>query len=87
MQQEGLKKSNGEAEEAIKEEFNEELNFDKPDFIFLPKGNHHYRQEGYYLVCRSCELTHATYIGAEKIMVGEKDGQPIIKLRKEVGMA
>ena len=56
-----------------------------PDFVFLPKGRHTYRQEGPYLVCRSCELHHALWIGMEKIMVGEnEEGQPIIKSRKEV---
>ena len=56
-----------------------------PDFVFLPKGRHTYRQEGPYLVCRSCELHHAIYIGMEKLMVGENDnGEPILKTRKEV---
>jgi hypothetical protein len=65
----------------------EELNFEKPDYIFQPNGFHLYRQEGYYLVCRGCELVHAVYIGSEKIMVGQDEkGQPIIKSRKELGM-
>lgn len=68
------------------EKYEEELNFDNPDYVFLPKGTHHYRQQGYYLVCTSCDLRHATYIGRNKVMVGEKDGQPIIKTRKELGM-
>jgi hypothetical protein len=67
--------------------FVEEANWDRPDYIFLPKGNHLYHQEGYYLICQSCDLTHAVFIGSKKIMVGEKDGQPILKTRKEVGMA
>jgi hypothetical protein len=66
--------------------FTEELNFDNPDFKFIPSGVHNYRQEGYYLICRSCELHHGIYIGPDKVMVGEKDGQPILKKRKEVGM-
>ena len=56
-----------------------------PDFVFFPKGRHTYRQEGPYLVCRSCELHHAVYIGMEKIMVGENEnGEPIVKRRSEL---
>jgi hypothetical protein len=56
-----------------------------PDFVFLPKGRHTYRQEGPYLVCRGCELHHAIYIGMEKIMVGENEkGEPILKKRSEL---
>jgi len=41
-----------------------------------------YRQRGPYLVCISCEVQHAIYIGMEKIMVGEDtDGTPIIEKR------
>jgi len=69
------------------EEIKEELDFNKPDYIFLPKGIHNYRQEGFYLVCRGCELVHAVFIGKDKIMVGvDKEGQPILKKRKEIGM-
>ena len=75
------------AEEKKNEEIKEELDFNKPDFIFIPKGNHIYRQEGYYLVCRSCELNHAVFIGKDKILVGMENGQPILKKRSEVGMA
>lgn len=83
MQQDEQKTSNGE--EKI-EQITEEYNFNNPDFTFLPKGSHAYRQEGYYLVCRSCDLTHAVYIGQNNIMVGQDKDGPIIKKRKEVGM-
>lgn len=60
----------------------EELDFTKPDFQFIPKGSHQWRQQGPYLVCRSCELEHATYIGMEYIMKGiTEDGQPILERR------
>lgn len=65
----------------------EEYDFNKPNYIFLPKGAHVYKQRGYYLVCFSCELQHGVYIGPDKVMVGEKEGKPIIKDRKEVGLA
>lgn len=64
------------------------LDFNKPDFSFVPKGNHDYRQRGYYLVCKSCDLEHGLWIGKDKIMVGLKEnGEPILKTRKELDMA
>jgi len=56
-----------------------------PDFVFIPKGRHVWRQEGPYLVCRECGLHHAVFMGIEKLMVGEdEDGKPILKSRQEV---
>jgi len=65
---------------------NEEvLDFNKPSFAFIPKGNHKWRQQGPYLVCKSCELQHAVFIGMDKVMVGmNKDGKPILKSRKSI---
>jgi len=69
-------------EEELKPE-SEVLDFNKPDFKFFPKGRHIYRQQGYYLICKSCELQHAIWIGMDKIMVGEdKEGNPILKKRE-----
>jgi hypothetical protein len=63
----------------------ETLNFEKPDFVFIPKGNHSWRQQGYYLVCRSCEIEHATWIGPNKLLVGiDEKGQPILKNRQKI---
>jgi len=60
------------------------LNFDNLDFVFVPKGSHEWRQRGYYLVCVSCDLQHAIFIGENKIMVGTKeDGTPILMDRKK----
>lgn len=60
----------------------ETLNFDKPQFEFIPKGNCQYRQQGPYLICYSCVLQHAVWIGMEKQMVGiDKNGQPILTKR------
>jgi len=68
------------------EELNETVNFSKPAYTFTP-GNHIYRQQGYYLVCKSCDLQHAVWIGASKIMVGvDEKGIPILKTRKSLGM-
>ena len=65
----------GEQNEVF-EETNKEV------FRFVPKGRHTWRQQGYYLVCKSCDLQHARYIGPNKIMVGEdKKGRPILEKR------
>lgn len=60
----------------------EVLDFNKPDYSFTPSGNHDWRQQGYYLVCKSCELEHAVFIGPDKLLTGfNEDGSPILKLR------
>jgi hypothetical protein len=62
------------------EKYVEERDLDKPDYIFVPKGNHGWLQQGPYLVCRTCDLTHATFIGVSRTLTGiDKDGQPILK--------
>lgn len=67
------------------EEIEETLDFTKPAYTFIPKGRHTYRQNGYYLVCKSCDINHAVFIGPDKIMVGEEeDGTPILKKRIDV---
>ena len=58
--------------------------FNKPDFVFTPKGIHNWRAEGIYLVCRSCEIEHALYIGPDKMFVGlDEEGKPILIDRNE----
>lgn len=52
-------------------------------FDFVP-GAHRYRQQGYYLVCKDCDLTHAVFIGKELVMVGQDENGPILKKRKEL---
>jgi hypothetical protein len=74
-----------ETEEEVKPII-EEKDLERPDFVFMPKGNHLWKQQGYYLVCNSCDLSHAVFIGKEKMLVGFKDGQPVLKTRKELGM-
>lgn len=73
-------------EQKTTNEIKEEYNFDRPSYTFIPKGDHLWRQQGYYLVCFSCELKHAVFVGKDKVMVGEKGGKPILKNRKEIGM-
>jgi hypothetical protein len=66
-----------------KNQLTEENEF-SPAFQFVP-GQHVYRQQGPYLVCRECALHHAVYIGMENVMVGEKeDGTPVIRKRSEL---
>ena len=72
-----MNKSNGQTEP---------LNeiYEKPDFIFTPNEHHEWRQESVYLICKSCELIHAAYIGIDKILIGlNEQGQPILKNKDE----
>ena len=83
-----LKKFVNENEEKKEEQIEEVLDFNKPDFSFVPAPNHEWRQKGPYLVCYSCEIQHAVWIGMDKIMVGvDEKGFPILKTRKELKMA
>jgi len=60
----------------------EVLDFTKPTYTFKPNEVHDWRQQGPYVVCKSCELQHAVWIGMDKIMVGiNEKGQPILKKR------
>lgn len=82
-----MKDQVNQQEEYERDEEQETLDFSKPDYVFIPKGNHNYRQAGPYLVCNGCEIQHAIWIGMEKLMVGVTDtGEPILKLRKDLGM-
>lgn len=52
------------------------------EYEFKPGALCKYRQRGTYLVCTSCELQHAVYIGIDHIMTGEDEaGMPIIEKR------
>lgn len=86
-----MQKKNSQAQnqdEEVKQEIKGEellLDFNKPDFTFIPSARHRWKQQGPYLVCTSCELQHAVYIGMDKIMVGEdEDGKPILKNRSKL---
>lgn len=62
------------------EEKGEILDFTNPSFKFIPKGLHTWRQQGPYIVCKSCELDHAIYIGVNKRLIGFTDkGEPIVQ--------
>lgn len=66
----------------LKNSEEKEYDFDNPEFVFAPKGIHNWRQEGPYVVCRSCEIEHAIWIGMDKMMIGiDSDGKPILKDR------
>ena len=78
MQKKPLKTKQEENEKPEGEIFD----FNKPDFSFIPKGRHLWRQQGYYIICHSCDLSHAVFIGSKKIMIGENEkGEPIFKVR------
>jgi hypothetical protein len=58
--------------------------FANPEYIFVPKGLHQWKQEGTYVVCRSCDIEHAIFIGMDKIMIGiSEDGSPKLVDRQE----
>ena len=66
----------------LKNSEEKEYDFDNPEFVFAPKGIHNWRQEGPYVVCRSCEIEHAIWIGMDKMMIGiDSEGKPILKDR------
>jgi len=76
-----MEQSDNEKEADSQEEY-ETLDFTKPDFVFKPNEVHEWRQEGPYLICKSCELIHAQHIGMDKLLVGLSDtGQPLFKKR------
>ena len=45
--------------------------------VYVEKG-HRWVQQGPYLVCKSCSLTHSVYIGNDKRLTYE-DGKPVVK--------
>ena len=58
----------------------EVLDFNQASFVFRPNENHEWRQQGPYLVCKTCEIEHAVWIGMKKQMAGmDKEGKPILK--------
>jgi hypothetical protein len=61
--------------------------FNKEDIVYFPPGRHVWRQQGPYVVCRDCELSHAVFIGMEKMMIGEdENGKPLLQKRDKVSI-
>ena len=68
--------------EPSNEAIEEVLDFNKPDFQFEAKEFHDWRQQGPYLVCKSCDIEHATYIGMGLLLTGiDSEGKPILVKR------
>lgn len=66
------------------QETHEEGEVLRKEYEFIPSALCKYKQRGPYLICVSCEIQHATFIGMDKIMVGEdNDGKPIVRSRSE----
>ena len=60
----------------------EEQIFNSENVVYFPGGRHVWRQQGPYCVCMACDLSHAVYIGMERVMVGEdENGKPILRAR------
>lgn len=54
----------------------------RKEYEFIPSGLCKFRQRGPYLICCSCEIQHAVWIGMDKLMVGEDEsGKPIVRSR------
>lgn len=63
----------------------ETLDFTRPSYVFEPKEYHQWIQRGPYLVCQSCEIEHASFVGMEVLLIGlDSEGKPILKKRSEV---
>ena len=74
---EEIEETNGEAKEEV-----EQLDFTKPDFVFTPNENHGWKQQGPYVICKSCEIEHAVFIGMDKLLTGlDQEGKPILRAR------
>lgn len=57
----------------------------KPEESYQPLRGHQWRQQGGFLICNSCPLTHSVYIGIDKQLVGfKKNGEPKIVARKNL---
>ena len=56
---------------------------DKNKLETLPKPGivgHQWRQKGPYLVCSSCPIKHAVWIGMERQLIGfNEDGTPLLR--------
>lgn len=75
---------NNNDEVDVNEEVRDEGEVLRKEYEFIPSALCKYRQRGPYLICTSCEIQHATWIGMEKIMVGEDaNGKPIVRSRLE----
>ena len=56
----------------------------KAVFEFKPNELHVWRQQGPYLVCKSCDLQHAVFVGIDRLMTGiDEKGRPILKVKKD----
>jgi len=56
-----------------------QIDTEKDVEAYIPKEGHEWRQQGPYLICNSCPLQHATYIGMKKQLIGFENSKPIFK--------
>lgn len=72
--------NNKQKEQDLNEPEGEDLDFTKPNFVFRPNDTHSWRQRGPYLICRTCDLEHAIWVGMDQLMAGVKEnGEPILQ--------
>lgn len=73
---------NNEELDIQNEPISEVVDFNNPSFVFTPKETHQWRQKGFFLECRSCDINHGVYVGPDKILIGiSEDGTPLFKNR------
>ena len=76
----------GEEDKLDLQPLSDEASFEHPSFKYVPNGHHDWKQQGYYLICKSCGLELAIWIGSKYLLVGiREDGMPIVKTRKSLG--
>jgi hypothetical protein len=55
---------------------------DLSKLIPFTNSGHQWHQEGAYLICDSCMVRHAAFIGIDKVLKGfDEDGNPLIEKR------
>jgi len=60
----------------------EEMDLNNPAYMCKPNEYHDWRQQGPYLVCKSCEIQHAVFVGMGRVLTGIDDkGRPILTKR------
>jgi hypothetical protein len=74
------KKNNEDGIEGLGENFEIDLSTLKSQTKEDLAG-HNWIQQGPYLVCQSCPLKHATWIGIDRVLTGfDENGVPILKV-------
>ncbi|MGE5445188.1 MAG: hypothetical protein ACM3SR_11410 [Ignavibacteriales bacterium] len=77
MESSKTEKNQNEPVFEIKEELLEELR--QNALLKAKNATHNWVQKGPYIHCTSCEFPHGFHIGTKKLLVGVKNGEPILQ--------